>query len=156
MDPSRIERSGAAGTRRRFVASLLFGRQRASLYVAYGLGVVLSAMALGVPDLVSAASFLSSHWSNTAVAQGSDKSPTQSESDTPFDEAEQTSDPNESSRGEERPESDGAKGFMDGRGVTVLAVFDFVPEPVGSLRPAHEVALESQFHPDGLERPPRA
>ena len=49
MDPSRIERSGAAGTRRRFVASLLFGRQRASLYVAYGLGVVLSAMALGVP-----------------------------------------------------------------------------------------------------------
>jgi len=124
--------------------------------LAYLLGLVVSAGALGVPDMVSATSLLSGPWSTAqSIPLGSDEAPVPSDNDAPFDEAEETTDPSESSRSEERPESDGEKVFVDGRGVVAPALPDVVPEPVGSPRPAHEVAMESQFHPDGLERPPR-
>lgn len=156
IDPSRIERTFPRAPRSRIAASLLFGRERASMYVAYLLGVVVSAAAFGVPDMVSAASLLSGQWNTPqSIPLGTQKAPLPSDNDAPFDEAEETTDPSESSRSEERPESDGEEVFVDGRGVVASVLPDVLHEPVGSPRPAHEVAMESQFHPDGLERPPR-
>lgn len=126
------------------------------MYLTYVLGVVVSAAALGGPDAVAATGLPVAWDAAQSLALGTEEQPGSSESDTPFDEAEQTSDPSESSRGEERPEADGEKVFVDGRGFPTPAFPDILAEPVRSLRPAHEVSLESQFHPDGLERPPRA
>lgn len=153
-----IERTNAQATRGGLSASLWFGRRRASMYWSYGLGVVVSLAALGIPEAVSATGLLDVPWdaapSLALGSQDTDKAPVPSESDTPFDEAEQT-DPNEPSRGEERPESDGEKVFVDGRGIASLESVAGMRELVGSPSPTDEAALESQFQPDGLERPPR-
>lgn len=157
-ESSLIERSNAQATRGGISASLWFGRRRASTYWACGRGLVVSWAALGIPEVVSATGLLNGPWdaapSLALGSQDTEKAPVPSESDTPFDEAEQT-DPNEPSRGEERPESDGEKVFVDGRGITSLERVAGMPEVVVSVRPVHEAALESQFQPDGLERPPR-
>lgn len=126
------------------------------MLLAYLLGVVVSAVALGGPDAVAATGLEGAWDAAHSLALGTDEEPCSSDSDTPFDEAEQPSDPSEPSHGEERPEADGEEVFVAGRGFLTPAFPDILAEPVGSLRPAHEVSLESQFHPDGLERPPRA
>ena len=135
---------------------------RTSMRLVYLCGVVLSATALGVgATAVASATAVMSRPVVAApveLALNTEQAPAPSDPETPFEEAEQTSDPTESSKGgEERPESsDGETPFLDGRYIATWVSADALTARVGSPPPVNEAALASQFHPDGLDRPPRA
>ncbi|MBK6579721.1 MAG: hypothetical protein IPG17_26770 [Sandaracinaceae bacterium] len=135
---------------------------RTSMRLVYLFGVVVSASALGAGATAVASATAVMSAPRVAAPEElvlvADPAPLQSEPETPFEEAEQTSDPTESSKGgEERPESsDGETPFLDGRYIATLASADALTARVGSPPPVSEAALASQFHPDGLDRPPRA
>jgi hypothetical protein len=134
-----------------------------------------------VLGLVAAAAFLSvtvsvaASWAETAAPAttrlsasisvahsdafaGTDAAPTSDDSDAPLGDGEQPPDPTESSRGgEEPPESSDAETiFVDRRATFAPAALPVPAARKGSPPPVLARALESQFHPAGLERPPRA
>jgi hypothetical protein len=125
-------------------------------------GVVLSAGALGAgATALASASVVVPQPAVTAgleLQRAAHEAPLSSTPESPFEEAEQTSDPSESSKsGEERPESsDGETPFVDQRYVATPVTVAPLSSRAGSPPPVGEAALASQCHPDSLERPPRA